>query len=140
MKAVDRKLFRLPLVRFWGIPYHAVGAPALQPRSARGSYSRDFRDGPLVVAIPLTHRNYPPDPLDLPLALARTDRRRLRHAANVPTLIVWGQQDRLIPPVYAEEYKRLLPSARISYIDECGHDPTIEQPEAFAQAVVEFLR
>lgn len=67
-------------------------------------------------------------------------RRRLRHAANVPTLIVWGQQDRLIPPVYAEEYQRLLPSARISYIDQCGHDPTIEQPEAFAHAVVEFLR
>ncbi len=67
-------------------------------------------------------------------------RRRLHHAAHIPTLIVWGQQDRLIPPVYAAEYQRLLPLSRISYIDQCGHDPTIEQPEAFAQAVVEFLR
>jgi len=65
--------------------------------------------------------------------------RRLRRA-TVPTLIVWGQQDRLIPPVYAEEYKRLLPSAEVAYIDQCGHDPTIEQPEEFARVAVEFLR
>ena len=65
--------------------------------------------------------------------------RRLRRA-TVPTLIVWGQQDRLIPPVYAEEYKRLLPSAEVAYIDQCGHDPTIEQPAEFARVAVEFLR
>jgi pimeloyl-ACP methyl ester carboxylesterase len=65
--------------------------------------------------------------------------RRLRRA-TVPTLIVWGQQDRLIPPVYAEEYKRLLPSAEVAYLDQCGHDPTIEQPEEFARVAVEFLR
>jgi pimeloyl-ACP methyl ester carboxylesterase len=65
--------------------------------------------------------------------------RRLRRA-TVPALIVWGNQDKLIPPVYAEEYKRLLPSAQVVYIDQCGHDPTIEQPEEFARMVVEFLR
>ncbi|MGE0821794.1 MAG: alpha/beta fold hydrolase [Candidatus Binatia bacterium] len=65
--------------------------------------------------------------------------RRLK-GAKVPTLIVWGKQDQLIPPVYAEEYKRLLPSADIAYIDQCGHDPTIEQPEEFARVTVEFLR
>ena len=67
-------------------------------------------------------------------------RRRLAHAASVPTLIVWGKQDQLIPPVYAEEYKKLLPASRVVYIDQCGHDPTIEQPDEFAQAVIEFLR
>lgn len=67
-------------------------------------------------------------------------RRRIARAAKVPTLIVWGKQDQLIPPVYAEEYKKHLPQANIVYIDQCGHDPTIEQPDAFAQAVVEFLR
>jgi pimeloyl-ACP methyl ester carboxylesterase len=66
--------------------------------------------------------------------------RRLRRAATIPTLIVWGKQDKLIPPVYAEEYKRLLPSAQIVYIDQCGHDPTIEQPDEFARAAVAFLR
>lgn len=65
--------------------------------------------------------------------------RRLRRA-TVPTLIIWGNQDKLIPPVYAEEYKRLLPSAEVAYIDQCGHDPTIEQPEEFARVAMEFLR
>jgi pimeloyl-ACP methyl ester carboxylesterase len=65
--------------------------------------------------------------------------RRLQRA-TAPTLVVWGQQDRLSPPVYAEEYKRLLPSAEVVYIDQCGHDPTIEQPEEFARVAVEFLR
>jgi pimeloyl-ACP methyl ester carboxylesterase len=67
-------------------------------------------------------------------------RRRIKHAAQTPTLIVWGRQDQLIPPVYAEEYRKLLPNAQIAYIDQCGHDPTIEQPEEFARVVVEFLR
>jgi pimeloyl-ACP methyl ester carboxylesterase len=65
--------------------------------------------------------------------------RRLRRA-QVPTLVVWGKQDQLIPPAYAEEYQRLLPSARVAYIDQCGHDPTVEQPEEFARVVAEFLR
>jgi pimeloyl-ACP methyl ester carboxylesterase len=65
--------------------------------------------------------------------------RRLKRV-TVPTLVVWGQQDKLIPPVYAEEYKRLLPSAQVVYIDQCGHDPTIEQPDEFARVAVEFLR
>ncbi|HXG17795.1 MAG TPA: alpha/beta hydrolase [Methylomirabilota bacterium] len=67
-------------------------------------------------------------------------RRRIKQAAHTPTLIVWGRQDQLIPPVYAEEYRKLLPHARIAYIDQCGHDPTIEQPDEFARVVVEFLR
>ena len=58
----------------------------------------------------------------------------------MPTLIVWGNQDKLLPPAYAEEYKRLLPSAQVTYIDQCGHDPTIEQPDEFARVVVEFLQ
>ena len=66
-------------------------------------------------------------------------RRRLRYVTT-PTLLVWGNQDQLIPPAYAEEYKRLLPTAEVAYIEDCGHDPSIEQPEAFAEAVVNFLR
>lgn len=66
--------------------------------------------------------------------------RRLKQAAHTPTLIIWGKQDQLIPPIYAEEYKKHFFRAQIVYIDQCGHDPTIEQPDEFAQAVVAFLR
>jgi len=33
-----------------------------------------------------------------------------------------------------------LPAAQVTYIDRCGHDPTIEQPDEFARVVVSFLR
>jgi pimeloyl-ACP methyl ester carboxylesterase len=65
--------------------------------------------------------------------------RRLRRV-TVPTLIVWGKQDKLLLPAYAEEYRRLLPAAHVTYLDECGHDPTIEQPDEFSRVVVSFLR
>ena len=65
--------------------------------------------------------------------------RRLRRA-TAPTLIVWGKQDKLLLPAYAEEYRRLLPAAHVTYLDECGHDPTIEQPDEFSRVVVSFLR
>jgi len=65
--------------------------------------------------------------------------RRLKRA-TAPTLIVWGNQDRLLSPAYAEEYQRLLPAAQVAYIDQCGHDPTIEQPDEVSRLVVEVLR
>lgn len=65
--------------------------------------------------------------------------RRL-HRVRMPTLLVWGAQDALIPRAYADEYARLLPAAEVVVIDECGHDPTVEQPDAFARAVLDFLR
>lgn len=65
--------------------------------------------------------------------------RRL-HRVRVPTLLAWGKQDRLIPPAYATEFSRRLPAAEVALIDECGHDPTIEQPGTFAEAVLDFLR
>jgi pimeloyl-ACP methyl ester carboxylesterase len=62
----------------------------------------------------------------------------LPRAAN-PTLIVWGREDRLVPPVCGEQYERLLPRARLRLLERCGHVPPIEQPEAFARLVLEFL-
>jgi pimeloyl-ACP methyl ester carboxylesterase len=66
-------------------------------------------------------------------------RRRIARAANVSTLIRW-ESGIIIPPVYAEEYKKLLPASQVAYIDQCGHDPTIEQPDEFARAAIAFLR
>jgi len=58
---------------------------------------------------------------------------------HVPTLLVWGESDRLIPPGYAELYRKLLPDARIAYIPRCGHNVLVERPREFATLVAEFL-
>jgi pimeloyl-ACP methyl ester carboxylesterase len=63
---------------------------------------------------------------------------RLRRI-NVPTLVVWGAQDRLIPPSHARAYVEAIPGARLALIEDCGHVPATERPEEFARVVGDFL-
>lgn len=63
----------------------------------------------------------------------------LPRVAN-PTLIVWGREDRIVPVCCGEQYRRLLPKARLQVLERCGHLPPIEQPDEFARLVTEFLR
>lgn len=62
----------------------------------------------------------------------------LPRVAN-PTLIVWGQQDRIVPPICGEQYARLLPNATLRLLDRCGHAPPLERPEEFVGLVRDFL-
>ncbi|MBI1733774.1 MAG: alpha/beta fold hydrolase [Candidatus Rokubacteria bacterium] len=56
-----------------------------------------------------------------------------------PALIVWGREDRIVPVACGEQYRALLPNARLEVLERCGHLPPIEQPDAFAALVTEFL-
>jgi pimeloyl-ACP methyl ester carboxylesterase len=58
---------------------------------------------------------------------------------SIPTLIVWGREDAIIPVECGELYQRALPHATLQVIDRCGHSPAIEKPQAFLQAVTTFL-
>jgi len=62
------------------------------------------------------------------------------HRVTAPTLVVWGTNDRVAPPVYADEFVRRIPGARAQTVDGCGHAPHLEQPETVAGMVREFLR
>jgi len=57
-----------------------------------------------------------------------------------PTLIVWGREDRIVPVECGEQYRRLLPNAKLTVLERCGHLPPVEQPDAFARLVLDFLR
>lgn len=59
----------------------------------------------------------------------------LRH----PTLIVWGDRDRILPPSHLEAAKSALPHAETELFVDIGHMPQIECPEAFAARVLTFL-
>ncbi len=60
------------------------------------------------------------------------------HRVQCPTLLLWGEQDRLVPPAYGAAYKRYLPNAELTLIPSCGHLPMFECEKAFVQALVEF--
>src|SRR5262245_27020918 len=66
--------------------------------------------------------------------------RRWLSRIAVPTLVLWGASDRVVTPDYGRAYAASIPGARFELIDRAGHHPEIEQPEAFAERVVAFLR
>ena len=55
------------------------------------------------------------------------------------TLLVWGESDRLVPPVYAGRWQELVPHAKLATVAEAGHALVVEQPAAVAEAVLGFL-
>jgi pimeloyl-ACP methyl ester carboxylesterase len=62
------------------------------------------------------------------------------HRIKAPTLLLWGKDDRLVPPVYADEFTQRLPGARLQTVDHASHAPHLEQPDAVARMVREFAR
>jgi pimeloyl-ACP methyl ester carboxylesterase len=64
-------------------------------------------------------------------------RKRL-HRIAVPTLLLWGEQDRANPVVYADEWQRRIKGAAVRLLPG-GHMVLHETPEAAARAVAEFL-
>ncbi len=58
---------------------------------------------------------------------------------RIPTLVLWGAQDGIVAPAYGRAYAALIPGARFDLIDEAGHHPEIEQPDAFAARLLAFL-
>src|SRR5262249_19636847 len=61
------------------------------------------------------------------------------HRVKAPTLLIWGEDDRLVPPVYAEEFTRRIAGARVETVARAGHAPQLEQPETVARLVQAFL-
>lgn len=51
------------------------------------------------------------------------------------TLLIWGESDRLIPPLYAQEFARAIKGAEVAMILEAGHAITIEKPEGVVEAL-----
>jgi pimeloyl-ACP methyl ester carboxylesterase len=61
------------------------------------------------------------------------------HRILAPTLLVWGDSDRIIAPAYAQEFAKAIQGARVKLIAKAGHLPHLEQSEAVANAVLDFL-
>jgi len=59
---------------------------------------------------------------------------------KTPTLLVWGANDKLSPPVNADKLNAAITGSRKVLIDKAGHYPFIEHPDQFNQAVREFLK
>jgi pimeloyl-ACP methyl ester carboxylesterase len=65
---------------------------------------------------------------------------RWLHRVNVPTHVIWGDGDRIIPPAYAEAFHRAIPGSTLTMIPDAGHLPHVERTGAVAQALQTFLQ
>jgi pimeloyl-ACP methyl ester carboxylesterase len=59
---------------------------------------------------------------------------------DVPVLVVWGKQDRILSPWWADRLATDLGRARVETIDHCGHFPMLEAPERLASLLEEFMQ
>lgn len=60
--------------------------------------------------------------------------------AKVPmeTLVLWGREDKILEPSYAEKFMKELPNARLVWVEKCGHVAHLEQPDFMCQTLWDF--
>jgi pimeloyl-ACP methyl ester carboxylesterase len=71
--------------------------------------------------------------------LDRLDRRADLASVACPTLVVWGREDRFAAVRHGAEIGALIPAARVVVLEECGHLPTLERPDATVALAREWL-
>lgn len=57
----------------------------------------------------------------------------------VPTLVLWGRQDRVLPRGDAQKFQEAIPHCRLEYIEDCGHIPHVEKPLTVSKVILEFV-
>ena len=61
------------------------------------------------------------------------------HRIDVPTLLLWGDHDRMFPIAHAHAFQKAIPGAKLVTIAKCGHVPQIEKPDEFVAALETFI-
>ncbi len=64
---------------------------------------------------------------------------RLYLASHLPTLIVWGDEDAIIPVAHAHAAHEAIPGSRLEILDGLGHFPHAEAPERFLAVLLDFM-
>lgn len=127
-----------------GSAEHPIGDPMKLPPAERAAFS--FHDpqrfalapsGPDAAAAMLrnqeTLRVYAGDPFMYDPSL----RTRLAQIA-IPTLVMWGESDRIVDVAYGQRYASSIPNARFELVTEAGHFPHIEQQDAVVRSIRTF--
>jgi len=61
------------------------------------------------------------------------------HRIDVPTLILWGDDDKVIPPPYGPAFAALIPQSRLELIRNCGHLAHLERKDEFVGHITRFI-
>ena len=72
--------------------------------------------------------------------LFNPDLEKWLHRVKVPALILWGREDGIFPPEYADLWSKRLPNAEKTVFDNCGHLPLVEKSDEVAARIRQFWR
>jgi pimeloyl-ACP methyl ester carboxylesterase len=61
---------------------------------------------------------------------------RWLHRISIPTLVLWGENDKLFPSAYAKRWGERIPGSRVEIVPECGHVPAVEKPDLTAKEII----
>jgi len=61
------------------------------------------------------------------------------HRIQAPTLIIWGESDGLVPPIYAEDFRSNIKDSRVVIMKEAAHMPMHEKPDEWVSLISDFL-
>jgi pimeloyl-ACP methyl ester carboxylesterase len=122
-------------------PWRQVIERGFADASAAPEYQRIYGAAPIaefggireagrVMSMRMCYKPYMYDP-SLPGMLAKID---------VPTLIVWGDKDAIVPIECARLYQQAIPNARLQELKNCGHFAHLERPRELAEIVAEFTQ
>jgi len=118
---------------------------------SREEFTRNIFHDPRVAAAMLAQT-----PTDAELAIERKNRlttaklgwnprlynpdlHKWLHRITVPTLIVWGDDDKVFPLPYGEAYQKLIPGSQLEVLKDTGHTLQIERPGELAALMTRFL-
>ena len=62
------------------------------------------------------------------------------HRVRCPTLLLWGENDTLVPPAYGEAYQKHLPQAELKLLPDCGHVAMFEKEAEFVELLTRFAQ
>ena len=66
-------------------------------------------------------------------------RSRLSGIASRPSMLVWGERDRIVPAAHVEAARQELPATRVEMFARSGHFPHLDEPDRFARVLDDFI-
>ena len=121
-------------------PWHFVDSQAVEDLAA---FSRRFDEQPAATLRHFTRLMGPGAPQS-----KASDKTRAAywleqlgapaHAPTIPTMLVLGKEDRIVPSTQQNLWRRHAPAVRVTLLEDCGHAPHLQRAEAFAQATRQF--
>lgn len=99
---------------------------------------------PVIINIFITRINspgakYPFESAYQNSTTTQIDLSRLKSIEDIPTLIIWGKSDNLIPIEYSEPFKQVFKNYRVEMIEDAGHAPFVEKPAIICEILHSFL-